>query len=69
LQMPKFEFRDSLTQNSVTEAYCAALLNHNNIIKHHQTFIHKGLLVVASEYCAVRCHSSKGRSLSPRAKP
>jgi serine/threonine protein kinase len=50
LQIPKFTRQ---TQSSVTEAYCAALLDHVNIVKHHQTFIHQGLLVVASEYCGL----------------
>jgi serine/threonine protein kinase len=46
--------KGSHTQSSVTEAYLAALLNHPNIVHHHQTFIHDGTLVVASEYCMVR---------------
>jgi len=50
LKVPKV---GTQTQSSVTEAYLAALLNHTNIVHHHETFIHNGTLVVASEYCGL----------------
>jgi hypothetical protein len=50
LKVPK----SNATQYTVTEAYYTALLDHFNIIMHHETFIHDGQLIVAMELCAVR---------------
>jgi serine/threonine protein kinase len=38
---------------AVTEAYNMALIDHINIVSHHETFIHDGQLVLVMEYCEV----------------
>jgi hypothetical protein len=57
-QVPK----SNATQYTVTEAYFTALLDHVNIVEHHETFVHDGQLIVAMELCEVRRPRSR---LSP----
>jgi serine/threonine protein kinase len=57
-QVPK----SNATQYTVTEAYYMAILDHVNIVAHHETFVHDGQLIVAMELCEVRRPRSR---LSP----
>ena len=54
-QVPKM----NSTSHMVAESYFAALLIHPNIVKHLETFIHDGNLIVAMELCAVRAPRSR----------
>ena len=47
------------TSHMVAEAYFTAWLSHPNIVKHLETFIHDGNLIVAMELCAVRAPRSR----------
>lgn len=40
-------------QAVVQEAYFLAMLKHPNIVKHVETFVHNGQLMLVTEYCSL----------------
>ena len=43
--------KNSEVQSIVQEAFFLAMIDHPNVIKHKETFVSKGQLMVVVEYC------------------